>query len=354
MSRFPECHSQRTIGDDSPHCFCAHPNVHARGQLVSPEMCRLCEFRTKPPPETFRPFPPRRRGGNNEPCFYRGDHAGLTECQTCRGAVKLKTFACRHPLHTQVTLRECESCVDFEPLLRRGSVKKWAVGMTTAPRAEPTLERCLQSVIQSGWDEIHVFAEPGSVVPELPGVSVTRRGARMGVIGNWFLGLSELVQNEPEADAFFMFQDDVLLPRNARLFLEQKLWPADRIGLVSIYCPEAYVNGKPGFQRVEIQRRLLGALTVILPRAAAHWLVTQGIAEVSRTQRLASDDRGLDVLLGRLLKQQELDAFYFNPSLAMHIGTCSTLWPGVAETPKRQAKNFVGESCDLLALPKDS
>jgi hypothetical protein len=33
---------------------------------------------------------------------------------TCRGNVRVKTFACAHPAHVETTLAECASCPDYE------------------------------------------------------------------------------------------------------------------------------------------------------------------------------------------------------------------------------------------------
>ncbi len=354
MSRSPECHSRRVIEDNSRQSFCAHPRVHARNQLVTAEMCRICELRKQPPPESFRPFPPRRGSPTGQPCFYLGEQTGLTECHTCRGSVKLKTYQCRHALHGETTLRDCERCADFEPLLPTGTVRQWAVGMTTAPRTESTMERSLRSVSAAGWNEIQIFAEPGSVIPpETAGLCVTHRAETMGVLGNWFLGLTELVQRKPDADAYVMLQDDVVLAKNVRQYLESTLWPSERVGLVSVYCPEPY-RQKTGFHEVNSNKGLLGALTWILPPGTAKWLVTAGLAAYLRQRTLTRETRRLDVLIGNVLAQAGWPAYYAAPSLAEHIGTHSTLWPGIGESPRRRAADFVGEPFDARNLLVDS
>jgi len=346
----PACHSARTL-DGLRQRYCSHPRVHARGQLVTAEMCRACRLRTQPPPQTFRPFPPRRTGHAGELCFYLGEQSGFTDCATCRGAVRLKTFHCRHPLHGEITLRDCERCADFEPLQGRGFVKRWAVGVTTAPRKEPTIGRSLRSIVSAGWKDIHVFAEPGSPIPTgIVGLTVTRRGETLGVLGNWFLGLSELLHRDPDADAYALFQDDVVLARNVRQYLETTLWPAERAGLVSVYCPEPYANGGPGFREVSTGGGLLGALSYILPSAAAKWIVTAGTATWFRRRTFSRESRRLDVLIGQLLAQAGWSAFYVSPSLAHHVGEHSTLWPGIGASRKRRAGDFVGEHYDALRL----
>ena len=47
-------------------------------------------------------------------CTHLGDPTGaLRDCQSCRGTVKAKVFACRHPAHRETTLRECQACPDW-------------------------------------------------------------------------------------------------------------------------------------------------------------------------------------------------------------------------------------------------
>ena len=83
------------------------------------------------------------------------------------------------------------------------TVTNWAVGVTTAPRTKPTLERSLQSLAEAGWPNPHIFAEPDVEIPRQFGtLNVTRRGTRLGAFPNWLLSLSELVMQQPRAEAF--------------------------------------------------------------------------------------------------------------------------------------------------------
>jgi hypothetical protein len=223
------------------------------------------------------------------------------------------------------------------------------VGMTTAPREKPTLERTLESTQSTGWETIHVFAEPNAEVPRGEGISVSQRPRTLGVFANWFLGLSELVYLEPDADAYLMLQDDIVFTRNVRAYLESQLWPKSRIGLVSIYCPEPYAQRNVGFHEIE-SGALLGALTWILPRGTATWLVTTGAAHIIRQSRFLEQCNRFDTSIGHLLNRVGLPAFYHSPSLADHIGETSTLWPGIPATNARQPHGFLGERYDAMQL----
>jgi hypothetical protein len=111
----PPCHSRRALAPDGRVFFCAHPQVHSRENLVTAEVCRVCAHWQGPPPAAFRPFPPQPPAPPRGPCAHLGEQAGERTCPGCRGAVRLKVFACAHPEHGQTTLAECGRCPDFRP-----------------------------------------------------------------------------------------------------------------------------------------------------------------------------------------------------------------------------------------------
>lgn len=86
-------------------------------------------------------------------------------------------------------------------------VTSWAVGVTTAPRKIPTLDKCLASMRVAGWSRPHIFAEPGSPVPD-EGADVVRRPSLFGAWRNFYEGLEALRRDAPTASAYLMVQDD--------------------------------------------------------------------------------------------------------------------------------------------------
>ena len=69
---------------------------------------------------------------------------------------------------------------------------------------------------------------------------LTARDERLGAFPNWYLALAEMVMREPWAEAYLLVQDDAVLARNVREFLERELWPSPNVRAVSIYCPSHY------------------------------------------------------------------------------------------------------------------
>jgi hypothetical protein len=86
---------------------------------------------------------------------------------------------------------------------------------------------------------------------------LTQRDEVLGAWPNWFLGLAELYERDAGADAYLIVQDDVVFSRNVRRYLEQVLWPADRLGVVSLYEPWKNVS-ESGFVAVDVSKGLLG------------------------------------------------------------------------------------------------
>ena len=107
----------------------------------------------------------------DSPCFYLGDQVGEKPCRTCKGNVRLKAFACRHPLHEETTYHDCRSCDDYDAPLEVGAVRSWEVGVTTAPRENWTLLRSLESLRRAGWEDFCVYADHGVSDEQLEGVA---------------------------------------------------------------------------------------------------------------------------------------------------------------------------------------
>ena len=110
----PFCHSRRALAGQDNLFFCAHPRVHAKGSLVTESICRLCSYWQQPPPRVFRSLSAEGVAVHGVLCVHFGEFLGLRECQGCKGSVQVKAFACSHPQHPETTLRDCETCPDYQ------------------------------------------------------------------------------------------------------------------------------------------------------------------------------------------------------------------------------------------------
>lgn len=226
---------------------------------------------------------------------------------------------------------------------RRGRfVANWAVGVTTAPRPRPTLPRCLESLAEAGWERPRLFAEPGSEIPAGYGsLPTSHRDSTLGAFPNWFLGLAELVMRQPRAQAYFLGQDDVIFSAGLRDYLERNLWPAPRVGVVSVYSPSHYAQGKPaGFLVEDRGWDSWGALAYIFPNPSARALLSDPMVIDHRHHGPADGLRNIDSVVGLWCQRSGLPYFVHAPSLAQHIGETSTIYPGASIDGWRRADVF--------------
>lgn len=256
------------------------------------------------------------------------------------------------PKNQETRVQESASFSEATSSRAEATAWHWSIGVTTAPRALPTLRRTLVSLAEAGWDDPHLFAEPGCEVPE--GYAVTRRGRRMGAWPNWYLALAELVLKDPHADAYVLIQDDVLFSRNCRMFLEANLWPPDPVGLVSLYCPSIYHPHKQrsefGPYAVRAGRALVGALTYFFPPAAARALLQDHEVAAHRLNGWHQGLCNIDSVIGSWAERSRRKVYYYAPSLATHIGEVSSIWLNHPPHPGRTSASFLGEQFDAASL----
>lgn len=230
-------------------------------------------------------------------------------------------------------------------------VIRWAVGVTTCGRRRATLERTLTSLKAAGWDCPRLFAEPGVVVPErFAGLPCTRRDVPLGPFPNWYLALAELVMREPKAEAYLLCQDDVVFSRGLRAYLEERLWPAPAVGVVSVYCPSHFASDKrKGFHVVDRGWATWGALAYIFPNPSAHRFLCDPRVVNHRRGGPADGMRNIDSLVGWWCRDVKWPYYVHTPSLAQHIGATSTIWKtgNSGATGKRRADDFPGEEFDV-------
>ena len=226
---------------------------------------------------------------------------------------------------------------------------KWAVGMTTSPRRPATLERSARSLMQAGFSPL-LCVEPETALPvSLQALPRVQRVERLGAFGNWLQTVQDLFDNDPDAEAILVVQDDVIFAPDLRRFLEHDLWPAQDCGVVSLYSPQkaGYEDDGPVGCRQVNGRWLIGACAYLFPRVVAEELVRLPLAREWRGRargqsQTAVDRKAIDTFVGHALEQMQRSVWYYNPSLAQHISPVSTLGHGGATGIRRSAR-FQGE-----------
>jgi hypothetical protein len=232
--------------------------------------------------------------------------------------------------------------------LPKVSTMQWAVGMTTAPRRVPTLQRSLSSLCAAGWDTFRLFAEPTTEVSvEFQSVPITQHDCVLGAFPNWYLALTELYLRNPLAEAFLICQDDVLFARGAKSYLEQKLWPAEEIGVVSLYCPShEHRADLSGFRSINPGWGAWGALAYLFSNPGIREFLSDSKVVNHRHCGPAAGQRNIDSVVGDWCRRRDLSYFVHVPSLAQHIGRTSTIWRTNNNKGRRRASGFTEEVVD--------
>jgi len=226
---------------------------------------------------------------------------------------------------------------------RHGSVRTWAVGVTTAPRRRPTVGECLDGLARAGWDEPLLFLDAVGVPGRFAHLAGTARDVRVGAWPNYCLGLWELLLRRPEADAYLMVQDDALFAEGGGLreYLERALWPGDSPCLVSLYTSARYTSPRDGWRDLP-EPWFWGALAFAYPRPLALAFLTDPEVVAHRGNPLDGGLAGIDRLIGDWAARRGVKVWHPTPSLVQHIGTTSAIWSATAPGGPRRADRFIG------------
>jgi len=139
---------------------------------------------------------------------------------------------------------------------------RWSAIVTTSPRRDCTLGRCLDSMAACGWTPT-IFAEPGST--HVDGYDVIQNSERLGAWHNW-LRASRWALSQ-QSDLILTAQDDALFHPNSQEFIESIRWPR-RAAFVSLYTPMHYtIDRKQRLQPTGVRKvathNLWGALSLV-------------------------------------------------------------------------------------------
>ena len=227
---------------------------------------------------------------------------------------------------------------------KKSSKFKWFTAITTAPRPDPTIDQCVNSLIVAGFDPV-IFAEPES--SEVSNALTIRHEKKLGVWHNWLYSCKYALENS-DADVIMTVQDDALFHPDSFSYAEKVLWPSEDAGFVSLYTPKHYTIKKNkelrpvGINRIYTQalwgscamiwdRRVLEA--VINTDRAKNWI---GVHPKKKTKERKEeilqkrrDDPSLinnsDYAIGDIVRRLGRSMWYVDPSAVSHISEHSTI-----------------------------
>lgn len=194
-----------------------------------------------------------------------------------------------------------------------------SIGIITAPRPVPTIDLTITELRHGGFDQpLTVFAEPGSVVDDWPGVTVHRNPNRLGLWANWLQAAAALLR-ETDSQFLMVCEDDLLLCRGAAAGLKQAMdsLPRDTWGIASLYTPLHNVRGRVdgnGWQDLSSAADQWGALA---------WCFTrESLTELLHSPRVLLHEgaEGTDSIVSAGLRETGLRFYSHVPSLCGHSG----------------------------------
>lgn len=232
---------------------------------------------------------------------------------------------------------------------------RWYVAVTTAPRKEPTLDNCIISLRDCGWEHPIVFAEPDS--PQTDALTI-HHPTRLGVWRNWVYSVREALRSD--AEVIMTVQDDSEFHPDSKDFVESIMWPAKDTGFVSLYTPKHYtvhdlsslrklrrINRNtpeirnPGVNRI-YTRSLWGACALVWPRKVLEHIITcptidnwLGAIPRSRDPKVYQMRRenphiiaNSDTAIGKIMNQYNYSMWFVDPSPVSHIARYSAIGHG--------------------------
>lgn len=243
--------------------------------------------------------------------------------------------------------KPCGSCPDTESR-KALNVKMrdiadngdWTVAITTAPRRDCTLQRCVDSVRNAGWEPI-IFAEPGSTKTD---AQTFENPERKGVWHNWRDSCGWILRNT-KSQLILTVQDDSFFHPDSRTFAESILWPAKNAAFVSLYTPKHYtLNGAKEYRPAGVNRiktrSLWGACALIWDRRVLEAVVYHKIAKswvgAARNnkqrkqflQRPKYKTANSDTAIGKICNALRRPMYFVDPSPVSHIAVHSSIGHG--------------------------
>lgn len=254
---------------------------------------------------------------------------------------------------------------------------KWQVLVTTAPRTEPTLSKCILSLRDCGWNhEIVVFSEPESDLSNISVTKVVRNKEKLGVWRNWVQSVRYGLATD--ADVIMTVQDDSLFHPDCKDLSESIMWPREDCGFISLYTPKHYTirdkrllrnlrkkdPNTPQLRPVGVNRiqtrSLWGACALIWPRKVLEHIINDPIITTWVGAPVKSRDPAViskrkdnphliansDTAIGKILNKHNYSMWFVDPSPVQHIARFSAIGHG-GNKGRRNAYRIADHSLPL-------
>lgn len=233
------------------------------------------------------------------------------------------------------------------------------VGIITAPRATPTIDRSITSFRAAGFkQEVSIFAEPGSELPVCDGCVVVQNEVRRGNFKNWVNALRTLALTGSQW--LMVCEDDIVWAHDAAATLEHDLntwvWKSSKAGALSLFFPirmsKVLENkyGAPlvqGWYGMNLGRSTWGAQCLVFHMSWAVALLNDSaLREFVDNPRW---DKNVDALIADVLIRRGREIMYRVPCLVDHtLGEGNSSLGYKPNRPDLKTRYFQGEAKDWV------
>jgi len=203
----------------------------------------------------------------------------------------------------------------------------WEYGITTVPsRRKDLLPRTISSLNRAGFTEPHVFVDGCGDPSEYDslGLDCTVRSQRIRTSGHWVTSLWELWTKNSNADRYAIFQDDFVIAKNAKHYLDSCKWPRPGYLNLLTFRENYELIGRKSIGWHKSDQLGKGAVALVFDNESVASLLSnphlvQWLKNQSKGHRL------IDRAISQSMKKKGLTEHIHNPSLIQHTGLKSSM-----------------------------
>ncbi len=208
-----------------------------------------------------------------------------------------------------------------------------SIAILTAPRLKDTARRMLLGMrfVTNRPEVIHLFAEPGSVFPDLDFIEVHQNERTMGCFRNFDQAHRYLIE-ETDSEWILVMSDDVKYRESWIVRAEEyvnKLKHSPDFGYLALYTPvgmKQFFSRNPHKEIIYLNRGWgkggWGGLYLMRRETAQRMINTKVYQNHKDTY---TKNQQFDECVKEAFMELGLDQFYVNPSLFDHVGMTSTI-----------------------------
>jgi hypothetical protein len=226
--------------------------------------------------------------------------------------------------------------------------RNWCVGITACPRTTGVVDQVIDSLRQNDWQPT-IYAEPETKI-DTKDARIVRRDKIYGCWTNWICALHDMYVNDVHAEGYAIFEDDILICKNLRNYLEHLMPRFERLGALSLYTPERQARMHFGQACVHDNAyrgdAVWGTQAVVFSNySLAFFLSSRTTINHRRIGIGKGNNKNRDSAIGVWAKAENQPFYYHTPSLVQHVGEESSV-----EHEFHCASDFVGDSYDAMQL----